>query len=97
VISTEIADIFTSNSLKNGLLPIVVDAATLDWLFENPYTEVSIDVVNSTLTLAGDNTIEYSIDSFARYCLLEGIDQLGFLRKRAKEIAQFEENRSWTP
>ncbi len=97
VISTEIADIFASNSLKNGLLPIVVDAATLDWLFENPYTEVSIDVVNSTLTLAGDNTIEYSIDSFARYCLLEGIDQLGFLRKRAKEIAQFEENRSWTP
>lgn len=97
VISTEIADIFRSNSLKNGLLPIVVDAGTLDWLFENPCAEVSIDVANSTLSLDGDDRIEYPIDSFARYCLLEGIDQLGFLRKRAKEIEQFEESRSWTP
>ena len=97
VISSEIADIFRSNSLKNGLLPIVVDEGTLDWLLEHPYTEVTIDVVRSTLTLADGTTVNYPIDNFARYCLLEGIDQLGFLQKRASEIEQFEERRPWTP
>ena len=97
VISSEIADIFRSNSLKNGLLPIVVDEGTLDWLLEHPYTEVTIDVVRSTLTLADGTTVNYPIDNFARYCLVEGIDQLGFLQKRASEIEQFEESRPWTP
>lgn len=97
VISSEIADIFRSNALKNGLLPIVVDENTLNWLLDHPYTEVVIDVADSTLTLADGTTVNYPIDRFARYCLLEGIDQLGFLQKRQNEIRQFEENRSWTP
>lgn len=97
VISSEIADIFRSNSLKNGLLPIVVDENTLNWLLDHPYTEVSIDVVLSTLTLADGTTVQYSIDRFARYCLLEGIDQLGYLQERANKIKRYEENRSWTP
>lgn len=97
VISSEFADIFRSNSLKNGLLPIVVGENTLNWLLDHPYTEVNIDVVLSTLTLADGTTVQYPIDSFARYCLLEGIDQLGYLQERASEIKQYEESRSWTP
>lgn len=97
VISCEIADIFRSNSLKNGLLPIVVNEDALAWLIDNPYSEVSVDVARSTLTLADGTVVEYPIDQFARYCLLQGIDQLGFLRKRSDEIEKFEERRSWKP
>lgn len=97
VISTAIADIFRSNSLKNGLLPIVVDDATHAWLVANPGVEVKIDVAESTLTLPEGRTVNYPIDSFARYCLLEGIDQLGFLQQHEEQIARFENTRSWTP
>jgi len=97
VISSEIADIFRSNSLKNGLLPIVVDEDTLDWLIDNPHAEVIIDVAAATLTLPDGTASKFPIDRFARFCLLEGIDQLSFLQKRARKIEQFEENRSWTP
>jgi len=97
VISTEIADIFRSNSLKNGFLPIVVDDATHGWLLDNPGTEISIDVSQSTLSWPGGDPVSYPIDDFARYCLLEGIDQLGFLQKHEAEILSFEERRSWKP
>jgi len=97
VISTEIADIFRSNSLKNGLLPVVVDAASHAWLLEHPGCEVTIDVANSTLTLPDGTVIRYPIDDFARYCLLNGIDQLGFLKQHEAEIGRFEERRPWTP
>jgi 3-isopropylmalate/(R)-2-methylmalate dehydratase small subunit len=97
VISTEIADIFCNNSLKNGFLPIVVDVATHEWLLENPGVDVSIDVTASTLTLPGDKVIEFPLDGFARYCIVEGIDQLGFLQKHMNKIEEFEEIRTWTP
>jgi len=97
VISTEIADIFRSNSLKNGLLPIVVDPETHGWLLEHPGSELTIDVAQSTIALPDGREIAYPIDSFARYCLLEGIDQLGFLLKHETDIRQFEENRTWKP
>lgn len=97
VISTAIADIFRSNSLKNGLLPIVVDRETHAWLLENPGAEVTIDVAASTLTLPDGSTVNYPIDDFARYCLLEGIDQLGFLQQHDDDITRFEKTRSWTP
>lgn len=97
VISTEIADIFRSNSLKNGFLPIVIDDVSHKWLLDNPGCEVSIDVEQSTLTLPGGKTVSYPIDDFARYCLLEGIDQLGFLQKHNTEIDQYEETRPWKP
>ena len=97
VVSTAIADIFRSNSLKNGLLPIVVDDRTHAWLIENPGVEVSIDVAASTLTLPDGRAVNYPIDSFARYCLLEGIDQLGFLQHHDEQISHFEDTRSWTP
>ncbi len=97
VISTEIADIFRNNSLKNGLLPIVVDHDTQQWLLQNPGVLVVIDVAASTLTLPDGKAVEFPIDEFARYCLIEGIDQLGFLRQQSNKIDAFEEKRSWTP
>ncbi len=97
VISTEIADIFRNNSLKNGLVPVVVDAATHAHLLANPGIEVLIDVAAATLTLPDGNKVEFPIDGFARYCLIEGIDQLGYLQKHIEKIQAFEETRSWKP
>jgi 3-isopropylmalate/(R)-2-methylmalate dehydratase small subunit len=97
VVSTEIADIFRSNSLKNGLLPIVVDETSHALLLANPGSEVTIDVSASTISLPDGSEVSYPIDEFARHCLLEGVDQLGFLRQHSAEIENFEETRSWTP
>lgn len=97
IVSTEIADIFRSNALKNGLLPIVVDDATHAWLMANPGAELTIDIASSKVTLPDGRSISYPIDNFSRYCLVEGIDQLGFLLQQVDDIAFFEENRNWTP
>ena len=97
VISTEIADIFRSNSLKNGLIPVIVDTDTHAWVLDNPGSNVTIDIETATLSLPGDRVVEFPIDGFARYCLLNGIDQLGFLQKHRDQISNFEETRSWKP
>ena len=97
VISTGIADIFSSNSLKNGLLPVVIDKETHDWLMSNPGTNVDIDVAKTTLCFDKGNTVKFVIDDFARYCLTEGIDQLGFLQNEEDAIKRFEETRPWMP
>jgi 3-isopropylmalate/(R)-2-methylmalate dehydratase small subunit len=97
VISTEIADIFRNNALKNGLLAIVVDKATHEWLLSNPGAELAIDVEAATLSLPDGKVIDFAIDGFARHCLVEGVDQLGFLRNQIEKIESFEENRSWKP
>ena len=94
VISTEIADIFRSNSLKNGLLPIVVVEATHQWLLANPGAQVRVDLEASTLTLPNGAAVKFPIESFARYCLLNGIDELGFLQKQEQAIAKFEQARA---
>jgi 3-isopropylmalate/(R)-2-methylmalate dehydratase small subunit len=97
VISTEIADIFRSNSLKNGLLPILVQRDMHERLLRKPGDTVSIDLVNMTLTLADGSATTFPIDAFARYCLMEGTDQLGFLQNHLADIIRFEERRPWTP
>lgn len=97
VISTEFADIFRNNALKNGMLPIIVDVETHDWLVAHPGAELRIDVDASSMELPDGRVIEYPIDAFARYCLTQGIDQLGYLQQQADAIASFEETRSWTP
>ena len=97
VISTEIADIFRNNSLKNGLVPVVVDRDTHQWLLDNPGADIQIDVENTTLTLPDNRVNSFPIDAFARYCLVEGIDQLGYLRQHQDVIAKFEERRTWKP
>jgi 3-isopropylmalate/(R)-2-methylmalate dehydratase small subunit len=91
VISSEIADIFRSNSLKNGLLPVVVDAATHNWLLDNPGVQVRIDLSSNTLTLPNGSSVKFPIEAFARYCLLNGVDELGYLLKQSDAIAKFEQ------
>jgi len=90
VISTEIADIFRSNSLKNGLLPITVDEATAAWLLEHPGAEVDIDLETARLTLPTGAVITFPIEAFARHCLLNGLDELGYLRSKLGAIERYE-------
>ena len=91
VVSTEIADIFRSNSLKNGLLPIVVDEQTHAWLLANPGVSLQIDLQASTLTLPDGTAVQFPIEAFARYCLLNGVDELGFLLQQGDAIARYEQ------
>jgi 3-isopropylmalate/(R)-2-methylmalate dehydratase small subunit len=93
VISTEIADIFRSNSLKNGFLPVVVDQATSDWLVANPGAEVTIDVAETTLSLPTGTRVKFPLEHFSRYCLLNGVDELGFLLDRRAQIEAYEQRR----
>ena len=93
VISTEIADIFRNNSLKNGLLPVVVDDATHAWLIANPGAEVQIDLATATIQVPGRPPVAFPIDPFARYCLMNGVDELGFLLSRDAEIKAYEARR----
>jgi 3-isopropylmalate/(R)-2-methylmalate dehydratase small subunit len=90
VISTEIADIFRGNALKNGLLPIVVDERTSQWLLENPGAEVQIDLQTARLTLPTGTSVSLTIEAFARHCLLNGLDELGFLRSKLDDIERYE-------
>jgi len=90
VISTQIADIFRNNSLKNGLLPIVVDIKTHHWLIENPGAEIEVDLGSSSLKLPTGISVQFPIDSFPRYCLLNGVDELGFLLSKDTAISKFE-------
>jgi 3-isopropylmalate/(R)-2-methylmalate dehydratase small subunit len=91
VISTEIADIFRNNSLMNGLLPIVVDETTSQWLIEHPGSEVIIDLASTTLQLPSGVSVNFPIDPFARFCLLNGVDELGFLLQQQDRIAAYEQ------
>ncbi|MDY6945060.1 MAG: 3-isopropylmalate dehydratase small subunit [Pseudomonadota bacterium] len=95
VISTEIADIFRNNSLKNGLLPIVVDEQTHQWLMHNPGANVKLDLQTTTLTLPTGATTTFPIEGFARVCLLNGVDELGFLLQQAPAIERYEASRAF--
>jgi len=97
VVSTGIADIFRSNALKNGLLPVVVDAETHAWLLAHPGERVEIDLEARELRLSDTRRVAFPIDGFSRYCLMNGIDQLGFLVQQAEAISRFEQERPWQP
>jgi 3-isopropylmalate/(R)-2-methylmalate dehydratase small subunit len=90
VVSTGIADIFRGNALKNGLLPVIVDRATHGWLMEHPGADVTIDLESTTLTLPSGRAVRFPLEPFARYCLTNGVDELGFLLGREKEIRAYE-------
>jgi 3-isopropylmalate/(R)-2-methylmalate dehydratase small subunit len=96
VISTSFADIFRSNALKNGLLPIIVDEKTHATLFEiaeeAPRAELTIDLANQTLSYPG-RSVTFPIDPFNKTCLLNGVDELGYIMGFEKEIAAFETGR----
>jgi 3-isopropylmalate/(R)-2-methylmalate dehydratase small subunit len=91
VVSTEIADIFRNNSLKNGLVPVVVDEATHAWLIENPGAEISIDLETRVLRLPDGREVSFPIESFARYCLLNGVDETGYLLSQIPAIEAYEQ------
>ena len=90
VVSTEFADIFQNNSLKNGLVPVLVDEATSAWLIANPGAEVTIDIASGTLSLPNGQRATFPLEPFARYCLMNGVDELGFLLKQDAQIAAYE-------
>ena len=96
VVSTDFADIFRNNALKNGLLPIIVDVDTQQQLFsladEDPSAAVSVDVAAQTLTLPDGRAIRFPLDGFSKYCLLNGVDQLGYLLALDGEVQNFEAN-----
>ena len=95
VISTRFADIFHSNALKNGLLPVTipseVHARLVSWPADGARPVVGIDLESETLTLPDGTGVRFPIESFAKHCLLEGVDELGYLLNAAPEIAAYEE------
>ena len=93
VLSTSFADIFKGNALKNGLLPIVVPGDVHGWLFAHPDAAVKVDLETQKLTLADGRAVEFTIDSFSRHCLLEGVDELGYILGQEPAIAAFEARR----
>ncbi|HNT64229.1 MAG TPA: 3-isopropylmalate dehydratase small subunit [bacterium] len=94
VISTRFADIFCSNSYKNGLLPVPVASPVMQKLIrhfnEHPGVTVAIDLAEQTLTLPAGEVVTFPIDSFNKACLLEGIDQLGYILRHENQIAEYE-------
>lgn len=97
VISSEIADIFRSNSLKNGLLTIVIDEADHRDLLASPGIELVVDIAEGTINKPDGSTIRFNLDRFARHCLLNGVDQLGFLLDAETEISAWETQRANNP
>ena len=97
VISTEIADIFTSNALKNGLLPVVVDQATWDDLAAHPEQPVTIDLQAGTLNRGNHAPVSFTVEAFARQCLLDGVDTLGWLQKHMPAIETYERSTQSEP
>jgi 3-isopropylmalate/(R)-2-methylmalate dehydratase small subunit len=94
VISTSFADIFCNNALKNGLLPVKVDPEThrelVDLLREHPDSEVGISLISQMMTFPGGKQVPFPIDSFSRTCLVEGVDELGYLMRFTQEIVAHE-------
>ncbi len=98
VISTSFADIFRNNSLKNGLLPIIVDEETQQELFAaadgDDGLEVTIDLDAQTLSLPSGRSVTFPVDEFSRQCLLEGGDQLSYIQQRMPAITAYESGTS---
>ncbi|WP_129627649.1 3-isopropylmalate dehydratase small subunit [Candidatus Oscillochloris fontis] len=94
VIAPAFADIFRGNSLKIGLLPVIVDEETFHQLVslceEDPTTEVSIDLAQQSLSLPGGQQVNFPIDGFSKHCLLNGVDQLGFIMQQESDIVAYE-------
>jgi len=90
VISTSFADIFKGNALKNGLLPVIVPAEAHAELLKSPGAVVTIDLASQTVTLPGGRSFQFPIDAFAKQCLLEGVDELGYMLAQQTAIAAYE-------
>jgi 3-isopropylmalate/(R)-2-methylmalate dehydratase small subunit len=97
VVSTSFADIFRGNALKNGLLPIIVDRRTHEALFEARSRDagltLGVDLAAQSLRLPDGASVEFPIDAFSRHCLLNGIDELGYLLSLDRKIEAYESAR----
>ena len=93
VVSTSFADIFKGNSLKNGLLPIVVPADVHKDLLASPGAVLRVDLANATLHLPSGKSVQFPIDPFSKECLMEGVDELGYMLKQDAAIKAFEAKR----
>ncbi|WP_149195766.1 3-isopropylmalate dehydratase small subunit [Luteimonas suaedae] len=91
IVSSEIADIFRSNALKNGLLPIVLPETVVQALMRRPDDELEIDVATRELRTPGNHVYRFPLDAFSRTCLLEGVDELGYLLARQADITLYED------
>ena len=94
IVSTSIADIFRNNALKNGLLPIAIPIEAHRALVAAPGAEVTVDLDRCTLSLPGGGEVAFSVDTFSRFCLMNGVDELGYLQKQESAIAAYEANRN---
>ncbi len=98
VISTGFADIFRNNSLKLGLVPVVVDKEThlqlMSLIEEEPDTQIAIDLENQTVQLPDGRQVKFPIDNFSKTCILQGVNQLGYLRSHGSAIEDYEANHS---
>jgi len=92
VISSKIADIFAANALQNGLVPVVVDIDCHRWLLDHAGAEVTVDIEHTCLQFGDKQRAEFPLDPFARHCLLQGIDTLGYLLQHEAAIAAFEKD-----
>jgi 3-isopropylmalate/(R)-2-methylmalate dehydratase small subunit len=94
IISTSFADIFQSNALKNGLLPVQIDQDAIQGLLElvyaTPSIEFEIDLEHQTLSTPAGSEVHFPVDPFARICLLQGVDELGYLLSQEPWITAFE-------
>jgi 3-isopropylmalate/(R)-2-methylmalate dehydratase small subunit len=94
VMSTSFADIFRNNALKNGLLPIIIDATAyqrlLDLFVKQPETQLTIDLAAQTVSLPDKSVVSFPIDVFSKNCLLHGLDELGYLLSFEKQIGEYE-------
>ena len=94
VVSTSFADIFQNNALKNSLLPVIVDSGTHQKIFDlvqaDPEMLVTIDLADQTLNLPDGESVTFPIDAFSKACLLDGVDQMGYLLKREIQIMEYE-------
>ena len=93
VISSEIADIFRNNALKNGLLPVVLPDAVVDTLLAQPGLRLQVDVAKRRVYWPDGEHVTFPLDAFAQTCLLEGVDELGYLLAQDAAITRFEEHR----
>jgi 3-isopropylmalate/(R)-2-methylmalate dehydratase small subunit len=94
VVSTSFADIFRGNALKNSLVPVIVPREVHAEMFAlAPDAKVTIDLASQTLTLPNGRKVEFPIDAFSKHCLLNGIDELGYIQQQESAIAAFESRR----
>ncbi|WP_313929491.1 3-isopropylmalate dehydratase small subunit [Pseudoxanthomonas sp.] len=93
IVSSEIADIFRNNSLKNGLVPVVLPEATVQALMQRPDDELVVDVAAKELRTPNGSAFSFPLDAFAQTCLLQGVDELGYLLARHTDIERYEATR----